>query len=107
MPPSRSSDNANTFRINRVFHAVGSQPTNRRLTVLNLRRKQGLLAEPVLHTRNGVTVTNHADNRTRIFVSTPPPAAMNVHNQRHRFVGRLFRQIQVELLRGVAIRNVR
>jgi hypothetical protein len=89
-----------------VFLAARAQPAERGLAVLNLRGENRLLAEAILDARDDVALEHHAGDGTGKLVAAPPAAAVDVDDERERLVRRLLGEVEVELLRGVAVGDV-
>ena len=95
MPACGGTHHAHVIRIDVITYLIRAQPPNRRLTILNLRRKQGLLAEAIFHTGHDIASRRHGRHRARILAAASPSATVNMHNQRQGMIRRWLRKIDV------------
>ncbi len=101
-----TTDGTEVISVEVVLLRVRPQPANGGLAVLNLRRKDGFLAETILYARHGIAFEHHRGNGAREFVSRTPSAAVNVHDEWQRFIRRFLREVDVELLRLITAFDV-
>ena len=105
-PPADAPPTPTMRGIDAILVGVRAKETNRRLAVLDLRRKDSLLTEAILYARHDVPVRQLTKVRHPGLAPAAPPAAMNPNQQRPRLRGVIFRVVDVERLRRIAIRHV-
>ncbi len=74
--PRRAAPGADVIRVQAVFLSVGAQPADRRLAVLNLRREDRVLAEPVVDGRHSVTLGRPSLARGPVAPCLPLPTRL-------------------------------
>lgn len=102
MPARRTAPDADPRWIEPPFGRMRLEPADRRLAVVNLRRPDGLIGEPVAHGDAGVVAGGDPIGDVREparLVTGAPAAAMHEDDHRQRLArGALSGQVEVELL---------
>jgi hypothetical protein len=92
-------------RVEVVFCGVSPQPAYGRLAVLDLGREDGVLAEPIVDARCGISLASQPYGGAVILVAGLPGPAMNPDDNR-KPSSRLLGQIEVEPVPLVPILDV-
>lgn len=106
MSSGGGAHDTDAFAVDAVILAVGPEPTNGGLAILDLCWKKSLLTEAVFDAGDGVPVAHHGCHWARELIAALPSSSMDVHDEGQGLVRGLFREVKVQALRRVAIGNV-
>ena len=98
MAASRSTRHADLLRVDLVLAGIRPEPADRRLRVVNRRRKLVFGRQPIGDGRRDIAALRqlHAQRVVRISFARPEAAAVNAQHRRKRTAA-FFRTSQIEL----------